>query len=404
MKKARILALATALALLLSMFVGATGLAEAEQDWLEYSVYLGLSDVATFLDNPNDVVTPYVENKFHIRVSEVIQGGLSTIPFKERLATFIAANNMPDVIIGGAEAVAYALNTGYYGEGYQDLIQNHMPNMNAMLDQGYWSEYSNNGKVTQIPNVIVNVKDEPYASDPYIAPPAPWTMWVREDILKLCGYEFEPNKDIFARTTQQGLKPAVEDFKLTPEIKTPDDFRALLEKIKALNMKVGDSDLIPFSSIDWSQFHMGCMFDFGHWRINDAGEVDGFLGSPGAKEYYKFLNGLYRDGLIDPDFIVQTSDQLQAKITSGRVAAGMFAANYPDAQAGLYKTVGPDASIRYISWPKADETGLGAFDVFTPGFWRTVVRSDFAEKERLIEYFDWFFSDEGIDILSWGPE
>ena len=92
---------------------------------------------------------------------------------------------------------------------------------------------------------------------------------------------------------------------ITPAIETPEDFHQLLKKISELNITVGDSSLIPFSSIDWSQFHLGSMFDFGHWRINDEGDVGGFLGTEGAKEYYKYLNTLYKEGLIDPDFIVQ---------------------------------------------------------------------------------------------------
>ena len=96
-------------------------------DWIDLVVDLEYSDTANFLDNPNDVVTPWIENKFHIRVNEVIQGGLTTIGFKERLATYIAANNLPDVVICGNEMAAYAVATGYYGQGYEDLIENNMP-------------------------------------------------------------------------------------------------------------------------------------------------------------------------------------------------------------------------------------------------------------------------------------
>ena len=51
-------------------------------DWIDLVVDLEYSDTANFLDNPNDVVTPWIENKFHIRVNEVIQGGLTTIEEK----------------------------------------------------------------------------------------------------------------------------------------------------------------------------------------------------------------------------------------------------------------------------------------------------------------------------------
>ena len=404
----RLTTLLIAIMLVMSMLLGSFAAAEEEEElpWIDIVVDLELSDNANFIDNPNDVVTPWIENKFHIRITDVIQGGLTTISFKERLATYIASNNLPDVVIAGVESCAYAVDTGYYGQGYEDLIENNMPNLAKYFPEEFWPRYMNDGVKTQIPQVAVDTRQEPYASDPFVNPMGAWSLWVREDVLAQCGYTFEPIKEIAARTTDIGEVPTVEDFEITPAIETPEDFHELLTKINELNITVGDSKLIPFSSIDWSQFHLGSMFDFGHWRITDDGNVGGFLGSSGAKEYYKYLNTLYNEGLIDPDFIVQTSDQLQSKIASGRVAAGMYIADPNAAQTALYQTVGEDASIRYISWPKADDTGLGAYDIFEGGFWRCIIKSDLEEdvKKRLIEYFDWFYSDEAMDIMSWGPE
>ncbi len=403
----RILTVLLACAVLLMPLAGLAETTASTDDWMDISVDLEFSDTANFLDNPNDVVTPYVEDLFKIRIKEVIQGGLTTIGFKERLATYIASNNLPDVIIAGNENCAYAVSTGYYGEGYADLIENEMPNMNSYFDQEFWPRYMNNGVKTQIPLINVDTREEPYASDAYTTPLGAWSLWVREDLLSACGYSFTPVKEIAAATTEQGLMPTVADFAITPAIETPEEFEALLQKIADLDLSVGDAKVTPFSSIDWSQFHLGSMFDFGHWRITDSGDVGGFLGeSTGAKQYYKYLNELYQKGLVDPDFIVQTSDQLQQKIAAGRVGAGMYIPDMTSAQSALYQTVGEDASIRFIEWPKEDDSGLGAYDIYEAGFWRIIIRSDMSseQKERLIKYFDWFYSDEGMEICSWGPE
>ena len=402
----RILRLMIAELLVLSMlFSFATTALGEDLDWIDIVVDIEKSATADFVDNPNDVVTPWVENKFHVRITEVIQGGLTTISFKERVATYIAANNLPDVIIAGNENIAYAVSTGYYGGGYQDLIENNMPNFNAKMQEKFWPRYMNGGQKTQIVECTVDTSMEPYASDPYVNPLGAWSLWVREDLLKQAGYTFEPIKDIAARTTDVGKMPTVDDFAITPAIETPEQFRELLEKLQALNVTVGDASLVPFSSIAWSQFHLGCMFDFGHWRKTDEGNVGGFVGCEGAKEYYYYLNGLYKAGLIDPDFIVQTDDQLQSKIASGRVGAGMYIPDMKAAQQGLYQTVGEDATIRYITWPKSNPD-LGFYDIYEGGFWRLTLKTDLPEatKARLIEYFDFFFSDEYKEIASWGPE
>ena len=376
--------------------------AVSDLPWLEYTIDIEKSALATTLDNPNDVVTPYIENKFKIRVKEVIQGGSMTIGFKERLGTYAAANNLPDVIIAGNENCSYAVSTGKYGDLGPQI--DNMVNLQKYMDPVFWPRFMNDGKRTQIPFASPDVTKEPYRSDPYISPMSAWAIWAREDILKLCGYSFTSLKDIEEQYLTKGEIPPKNVYDIEPAISGPDEFRILLEKIKDLNMMVGDTPLLPMSTGAWSQFHIGSMFDFGHWRVDTStGEADGFLGSPGAKDYYRYLNGLYQDELIDNDFILQKDDQLQQKISSGRVATGMYIPNVPDAQASLKQTVGDEAVIRYIEWPKLQE-GVGAFDIFENGFWRLIIRDDFKEKDRLCQYFDWYYSDEGMDILTWGPE
>jgi len=82
---------------------------------------------------------------------------------------------------------------------------------------------------------------------------------------------------------------------------------------------------------------------------------------------------------------------------------GMYIPSVQDAQTALYQEVSDDAVIRYIEWPKQQE-GVGAFDIFENGFWRLIIRDDYPDKDRLTQYFDWFYSEEGQDILTWGPD
>ena len=368
---------------------------------LEYTIDLEYTAPATTLDNPNDIVTPYIEEKFNIKVKEITQGSTQQIPFKERLAAMIAADNLPDVIAAAKANIDYAVSTGKYGGGLQEYIEK-MDNMNKYMDPIFWPRFMNNGFKTQIPVVTPDTTKSEYTSDPYNIPLTAWCLWTREDVLEKAGYSFKPLAEIEEEYISKGLVPPESEFAITPAIDTPEKFYEYLEKIKELDIMVNDKPLIPFSGVNWNQFHLGSMFDFGHWRIDSAGVVDGFLGSSGAKEYYRWLNVAYQEELIDPDFISQKDDQLQQKIATGRVAVGMYA---PDMKGAMNALVDadPNAVIRYISWPKED-VSLGKFDIFENGFWRVTISSDFQEKERLTQYFDWFFSDEGLDILTWGPE
>lgn len=194
---------------------------EDSREKVEFDVMLVYTSAATNLDNPNDVVTPYVEAKFDVELGEITQCATSDIPYQQMLASRIAAGNEPDVIIAAKEAVAYAVNTGKYGEGLEEYIDK-MDNYNKYMDQDKWSRYMIDGKKVMIPRVVVNTTKEEYANDPYNIPFNNWALWTREDLLEACGYEFTPMAEIEEQYTNQGLIPPEEAFAITPAIDTPE--------------------------------------------------------------------------------------------------------------------------------------------------------------------------------------
>lgn len=406
MKGKKWMSLALAGALLLTSACGSGGdqTADGESDKtkkIEYDILISYSTAATTLDNPNDVVTPYVEAKFNIEVGEITQAATSDIPFQEMLAARIAAGNEPDVIIAGNENIAYAVSTGKYGDGLEEYIDK-MENLNKWMEQDMWPRFMIDGKKVQIPCVAVNTTKKEYTEDPYNVPFNTWALWTREDLLKACGYEFKTLAEIDEEYIAKGKIPPEEVYAITPAIDTPEKLAEYLQKVKDLGLKVGDRDLVPMSLIQWSQFHVGTMYNFGHWSKDDQGEVNGFLGCAGTRDYYKWLNGIYNDGLLDPDFLIQKDDQLQQKVASGLVGVGMMVPDMSSAQESLLAQ-NPEAVIRYIPWPKA-EGYTGSFDIYESGFWRVTVANDFKYKDRLCEMWDWMLSDEGLAILTWGPE
>ena len=366
-----------------------------------FDVMIAYTSAATTLDNPNDVVTPYVEAKFNMEIGEITQCATSDIPFKEMLAARIAAGNEPDVIIAANENIAYAVNTGKYGEGLEEYIDK-MDNLNKYMDQDMWPRYMIDGKKVQIPRVVVNTTTEEHLNDPYNIPFNNWALWTREDLLQACGYEFTPLAEIEAEYSAKGENPPEEAFAITPAIDTPEKLTEYLQKVKDLGLMVGERELIPMSLINWSQFHVGTMFNFGHWCMDDEGDVNGYLGCKGTKDYYKWLNNVSNQGLLDNEFLIQKDDQLQQKVASGLVGVGMMVPDMDSAQEALLES-NPEAVIRYIPWPKT-EGYTGSFDVYESGFWRATVANDFEYKDRLCEMWDWMYSDKGLDILTWGPE
>lgn len=372
------------------------------QPLLEYT-YVTEIDPSKFADNPNDVVTPYIEKKFNIKVKEIVYYNATVEPFKEMMNQWIAAGNLPDVFLTSSVEYSATAGLGVYADLGKYVNPQYMPNFCSYFDMKFLNEFKNNGVLYQIPCVEVNTATDPrYATDPYVEGTGAHAFWVREDVLAKAGYKFTPIDEIAKETTDAGKKPTLDQLKIDPPINTPDDFYQLLAKIKSLNLTVNGKPMIPFDMYGWWQFHMGSMFGAGQFSVDKTGNVSGYLGAPDAKAYYQYLNKLYNEQLIDQDFLIQKGDQMDEKIASGQVAAGGYFDNMTTVVQSLEKN-DPAARIRFIPWPKEDPN-YGFYDIFKGGFRSVTINKDFKEIERLVKYFDWFYSDEGLDVITWGPE
>ena len=91
-----------ALALLVPFSLLASGAEEGgavgEDEWVEYDVFMVSHFENLWMNNPSDVVTPYVEEKFKLRIGDVQWQGEMTE--QERINQFAATGSWPDVHIG----------------------------------------------------------------------------------------------------------------------------------------------------------------------------------------------------------------------------------------------------------------------------------------------------------------
>lgn len=375
---------------------------ESRQELLEYSFYAATDAPQTYFGNSNDVITPYVEQKFNIKVKEVLNNQGQS--FKQRFNLFIAADNLPDVISANQTDAVTVASSGRYAE-VGDLIKEHMPNLMKYLPEEDWKDALYQGRMYSVPSPFINVGDEQYKDDLYSVPMQNWSWVTRESILRQLGYTFKPLSQIKQEINETGKKPTAEDFRIEPEIKTPDDFYNFLLKVKELELKSGDRDIIPLTIPHALQIHLGAMFGVTNaWQFKESdGDVTGWFGSDHAKEYYQFLNKLYKEGLLDKDFSIQKTEQLQEKIASGRAAAFMWIPDLNGARASL-KALDPEDELRPMLMPLKEGMEYAGIDHMSPTSFQLFVNKDFKDIPRLLEYFDWFLSDEALDLSVWGPE
>ena len=371
---------------------------------LTYNVFTSTQGVPAWVEEKNDVLAQYIEERFKIKVGDVTS--LQGMTFAERINLYIASDEIPDVISVYGDNVTLPA-TGRFAE-LGDLIIENCPNYMSLVPQEYWGDQLYNGRLYSMGAVNLDGADYPDASN--AAPSSSWAcFYTSESVLKACGYGFTPMTEINKSLNESGKKPTAETYKITPEIKTPDDLYAFFKKIKEVMPDVNGQDVIPFSIPIWLEPHFGYTFGLtGTWKYDiNTKKVYGFLADENAKAYWQYMNKLYNEGLLDKDFASQTLEQMNDKILNGTVKCFMWSSTWPqntDVQKA-YQTADPNDCIRAIRLPVLPGANAVGIDHMgkTTGM-SYFINKDFEDIPRLLEYWDWCLSEEAIELSQFGPE
>ncbi|WDH98120.1 ABC transporter substrate-binding protein [Paenibacillus urinalis] len=202
-----------------------------------------------------------------------------------------------------------------------------------------------------------------------------------------------------------------------PEIKTLEDFENALREYYAKHPTTEDGQpTIPLtlSADGWRimitvtnpAFAATGAPDDGEYYINpETYEAMLHYKRPEEKEYFRWLNKMYNEGLLDKDSFIQKDDQYKAKIASGRVL-GLIDQGwaYGDAEnalksAGKFEeTYGHYPVSLDETYKRADFQDIG-LDAYGIGI--TVSNED---PVRTIKFLDWLASDEAQVLNNWGVE
>lgn len=146
--------------------------------------------------------------------------------------------------------------------------------------------------------------------------------------------------------------------------------------------------------------------DNGQWFVDENYNCMYKHTTENEKEYFRWLNRMYNEGILDPNFATQTHEDYIAKLSSGRVVAIMDASwDYQEAQtvlaadekyeqmfAALPVTLNEDqkcASLQY--------QGMGVG-------WGVGISKDCEDPVAAIKFLDYICSEEGQILIHWGVE
>lgn len=118
-------------------------------------------------------------------------------------------------------------------------------------------------------------------------------------------------------------------------------------------------------------------------------------------EMLKFYNELYQDGLVDPDSMTQTFEQMGEKVANGGVLFSIF--NYSGSLS--YNTDGHTSQGKMMFCMKPEEASPIVYGMNTQGgesIWSIGAKCEYPEK--CMELLDYFSTPEGRMTMQYGPK
>ncbi|WP_340025825.1 ABC transporter substrate-binding protein [Paenibacillus sp. FSL K6-1096] len=201
-----------------------------------------------------------------------------------------------------------------------------------------------------------------------------------------------------------------------PKIRTVADFEKVLKEYVAKHPETDGQPTIPLTlnADDWkimitvtnpAFISTGAPDDGEYYVDPETYEAKLHYKRPEEKEYFRWLNGMYNQGLLDKDTFVQKDDQYKAKVASGRVL-GLISQEweYQDGENAL-KAAGKD-EYTYGHFPVTMSEEYKDHSFMRTGIdgYGIAITTAAKDPERIIKWLDWMSSDEGQVLRNWGVE
>ena len=121
------------------------------------------------------------------------------------------------------------------------------------------------------------------------------------------------------------------------------------------------------------------------------------------KEVLRYLNQLYAEGLLDPDYATNTSDIWKEKMSSGKALMYFDNSGFRMDFETALKTLEPNAT--YDVFPTMENSFGQRRNFIFEQHWSDshyVVASSSENIDTALAYMNWSFGEEGCDILNYG--
>ena len=295
--------------------------------------------------------------------------------FTERLNLVMMETEVPDVIMGMPATDVFEYGQAGVVLPLTDYIQNDMPNYKKQLDAREGVERSTTSADGQI-YYLTGFKETYSGNRPYI---------VREDWLNKLDLE----------------RPV-----------TIEDWEDFWELVKETDLNEnGQNDEIPFSAYEIERLRNFCtawgVVDDFYTDPTDGGKVHYGPIEDRYKEAVTWMNEMWEKGYIDPEIITLDESTFNAKIAQNTVASfsGTLGGMMATPNATMAESV-PGFHL-VATEPPLGEAGVQIhtnIDSMGGDTTMAVVTASCKNVDRVIEWLDYMYSDEGILLMNMGIE
>lgn len=147
--------------------------------------------------------------------------------------------------------------------------------------------------------------------------------------------------------------------------------------------------------------------DNGQWLIDDeTGKATYVHASEGHRRFIRWLNSMYHEGVLDPEFATQTHDDYLRKIAEGRVL-GLIDSDwdYRDSEKSLLSEGKTERT--YASLPVTMDESMTCSSLrdqgLSPG-WGVGITTACKDPVKAVQFLNWLCGEEGQVLLHWGIE
>lgn len=197
---------------------------------------------------------------------------------------------------------------------------------------------------------------------------------------------------------------------------TLDEYGDMIREYKARHLNIdGQTTIgITLSVTDWhwyttlanpSGYIANGAIDNGQWIVSDDYKVQYKHMVGGQKEYYRWLNCMYDEKVLDQEFAIQTHEDYLEKIASGRVL-GLLDADWDYTTAENTLKAAGRYERTYAGLPVTIDSSVKCASLAPQGLntWGIGITTACKDQVRAIQFLDWLCTEEAQILVNWGIE